>query len=356
MRSVINLRILEKEFSQLSESAYFDEDFREFVIRSTGAIRHVLSELDHYPVAVVKGFELHLWNARKFIKGTRSSDAPYEVQFALRAALNDWIPGQVLLSYAALEDMSFFLNLTDLWKFINGSLDRFDTEGYSPLVVRIGTPDVFKHRPTFCTPLFHELGHFIDIQAKVSELSMLLDPPALPDGMTSTQHARLMQTHQFHRMEHFADIFAACYCGDALNHTLGYIAKDNPASDTHPATSDRIELVSDFLQGTDKPITALLKKAFKIRTGGELEPKYSVPEISNFFDDVLTYPIGSKRELFGLFQASWRYLEAQLDKPTAPWIEAQTSEFIIEKTVNDLTEKSLRNYEVRERWSNVPSL
>lgn len=353
MRSVINLRILEKEFSQLSESAYFDVGFREFVVKSTQVIQHVLAELSYYPEPVVKAFEQHLWNARKFIKGTRSSDAPYEVQYALKAALSDWIPEPALMSYAALEDMNFFLNTNDLWVFINGSLDKFDSNGYSPLVVRIGTPDIFKHRPTFCTPLFHELGHFIDLYLKISESSMILDKPVVPSGILPHQMPKYMQMQLMHRMEHFADVLAACYCGDALNHTLGYLAKDQPASETHPATSERIATVSDFLNGIDRPVVKILKNAVSRRASNTLESKYEVPEIFQNFNDVLTYPVESRAELFGLFQASWTYLEMQLDQPTASWIDQATSEFVIEKTVNDLTEKSLRNFEVKQRWLDV---
>ena len=351
MRSTVNLHILQQEFASLAESAYFDSGFKEFSSNTLRAIEHVLGDPSQYPDDIVKAFEHHLWNARKFVKGSRASDTPYEIQYALRNVLERWGVTGALISNAELEDIGFFLNTSDLWNFIKTALPNFDTNGFAPIVVRIGAPSVYKHRPVFCIPLFHELGHFIDLGYGVSATSMMMFPPA---GISpSDQHA--LQREHHHRMEHFADLFAACYCADSLSEILAHLEGSQPASDTHPATSDRASVVSDFLAGASNPVVDVFQKILPLRGLPILSQQFTIPDVTGSFNDVLTYTITSDDEFFGFFPAAWRYLENQIENRSAPWIRPDTTLLGIECTVNDLSEKSLRNYEIRMRWENVVS-
>lgn len=351
MRSTVNLHILQQEFASLAESAYFDSGFKEFSSNTLRAIDHVLKDPAQYPDDIIKTFEHHLWNARKFVKGSRASDTPYEIQYALKNILEKWGVTGALISNAELEDISFFLNTSDLWNFIKNSLPNFDTNGYAPIVVRIGAPSVYKHRPVFCIPLFHELGHFIDLGYDVTATSMMMLPPT--EVAPSDQHA--LQREHYHRMEHFADLFAACYSADSLSEMLSHLEGSQPASNTHPATADRASVVSDFLSGTSNPVVEMFQKILPLRGLSQLSQQYTIPDVSACFDDVITYRISSDQEFFGFFPAAWRYLEQQIDHRSAPWIRDDTTLLAIECTVNDLSEKSLRNYEIRRRWENVIS-
>jgi len=120
----------------------------------------------------------------QFVRGSRAKDAPHEAQYVLRKALSHWIESDdVLISSAALENLDFFISLEDTWDFVSRTIAGFNAEGYHPLVVRIGSPEVYKHRPIFCIPLFHELGHFVDHHFKISEYSLIVNPPAArPEG------------------------------------------------------------------------------------------------------------------------------------------------------------------------------
>ena len=77
-------------------------------------------------------------------------------------------------------------------------------------------------------------------------------------------------------------------------------------------------------------------------------------ERSHTFDDVLTYRIQNVEELYGIYIAGWDYLHDQLQNKTAPWIDGDVKDGAIEKTINDLVEKSIRNFELVEKWSNAP--
>jgi hypothetical protein len=349
LRSTVNLHILHREFASLAESAYFDNGFKQFSAKTLDAIDHVLSNLTIYPDDVIRAFEAHLWNARKFVKGSRASDTPYEVQSALRLALKQWMSADALISNAELEDISFFLNLLDLWGFIKTALIHYNTNNYDPTVVRIGAPSVYKHRPVFCIPLFHELGHFIDLTHGVSSTSMIQFQPA---NVLSTDIPAMQREHH-HRMEHFADLFAACYCSDSLNEILVRLEGNQPASATHPATADRLSVVADFLSGRQNNIVSMFRTVLPVRGLPNLSQKFSIPNVQASFDDVRTFTIAGESEFFGFFPAAWRYLEEQLDNRRAPWIRPETNQLGIESTINDLTEKSLRNFEIKARWKDV---
>lgn len=348
MTPEMNLHILAERFSQLSRSVYFDPSFREFSERTAHAIAHILGNLNYYPEEIVRKFESHSWRVMQFVRGSRSSDAPHEVQYVLRKALKKWIPEDALISSAALEDKEFFLNPEDIWEFIEKALHRFDADAYRPLVVRIGAPSAYKHKPIFCIPLFHELGHFVDHHFQISETSLLRSPPNSCPPSIDERSWRLINLR--HRMEYFADIFASCYCGSSCNKSLIAIAPNNKASPTHPATQKRVDHVSDFLSGRANIIVNILQDACETRTSKKLEPQFALPSLSEDFDDVRTFRISSEAELFGIFSAGWDYLQFQVQNREAPWIDSELTAFGIEKTVNDLVEKSIRNFEIRERW------
>ena len=353
MTPLVNLHILARRYTRLSKSAYFDPAFKDFSRRTVDAIQHVLDNAQNYPDEVIRQFEQHVWRVMQFVRGSRSNEAPHETQYVLRKALKEWIPEEALISSASLEGFDFFINLADLWDFIDKSLDDFDKKDYKPLVVQIGAPEAFKHRPIFCVPLFHELGHFVDYQYEVSKTSLLLSQPKAPPKGVSPQDWQFVNLR--HRMEHFADIFSSCYCGEAGNRSLLAIAPDHTDSPTHPATTRRVEIVDDFLNNRQNDMVDLLQAALKARTEKCLSTRFKKPDISSALNDVVTCQINDDAELFGIFLAGWEYLHDQLEKPTAPWIDAEVGSYIIEKTVNDLIEKSIRNFEIRERWKDVAS-
>ena len=76
MRTVVNLRVLGKQFSQLCNSAYFDKEFRTFLIKTNAAIQHVLEDTNRYPAPVVQAFESHLWNVPVML--LTKSNSPYD--------------------------------------------------------------------------------------------------------------------------------------------------------------------------------------------------------------------------------------------------------------------------------------
>jgi len=347
---IVNLHILARRFTQLSKSSFFDPAFTEFAKRTCDATFHVIDNVDKYPEELVRKYQENLWHVLQFVNGSRSNDAPHETQYVLRKALKDWISDDVLISSASLSTFSFSIQLADLWDFIGNSLNLYNTEGYKPLVARISSPEAYKNRPIFCVPLFHELGHFVDHYYQISQYSLLITPP--PPAPKGAHPIAWTNAHTDHRMEYFADLFASCYCGTITNKSLMAIAPNNLDSATHPATARRTSVVDDFLASRKNDMVTTLQSALSGLKLPALATRFSIPDVSTPFNDVLTCRITKDDQLFGIYNASWDYLEENLLNRTAPWISKDATEFTIEKTVNDLTEKSIRNYEIVERWKN----
>ena len=353
MTPIVNLHILAEKFTQLSKSVFFDPAFTKFAERTVEAIHHVIEHSSSYPEPIVRRFVSHVWAVLQFVRGSRSNDAPYETQFVLRKALREWIDDDVLISSSALDSFDFFLSSADLWEYIEQTIGQFDTGGYKPLVVRIGSPEAFKHRPIFCIPLFHELGHFVDFHFKISDMSILVSPPNQPPtGLDPQTWQRLNLNH---RREYFADLFAACYCGHASIKTLLAVAPNNGSSFTHPSTAERVKVVADFLAGVQNEKVDLFQATLTAQQLPNLKQRFVCPEVRHHFDDALTHQLSCIEELFGIFSSGWDYLHEELEKRTAPWIDDTVDASIIEKTVNDLVEKSIRNFEIVERWQDVTS-
>ena len=118
MTLVLSLHILAKRYTQLSRSVFFGSAFREFSHRIVEAINHVIENAGNYPEDVIRQFEAHVWRVMQFVWGSRSNNAPYETQYVLRKVLKEWIRDDALISSAALEEFTFFLNPADLWDHI----------------------------------------------------------------------------------------------------------------------------------------------------------------------------------------------------------------------------------------------
>jgi hypothetical protein len=152
-----------------------------------------------------------------------------------------------------------------------------------------------------------------------------------------------------HRMEYFADLFAASYTGQAYKTFLLDFAKDNLICSTHPATTDRLALIDCFITNQNHPLIGLFQESLSCWKLPKLAIAFSVPDIAEAFDNFRPYPIKNTAELHGLFEAAADYLNRTLSGSQNPWPETQEAE--AERIVNDLVEKSIRNFMITERWT-----
>ena len=200
--------------------------------------------------------------------------------------------------------------------------------------------------PLFCCALYHELGHFVDVETQLTESTRLLYP-IRPDASERVQEVLLA-----HRGEHFADLFAACYVGSAIGDSLYAISPATTLSTTHPATADRLEMIRMFLGGEEVDVPIMFNDVLARRGLPSLSPRFTLPDVEAAFDDMRPHVLTGPSELHGLFAAGWAYLAKALRGEGATWTTGAKPLEII-RIVNDLCEKSIRNASIRQLWNDA---
>jgi hypothetical protein len=61
----------------------------------------------------------------------------------------------------------------------------------------------------------------------------------------------------------------------------------------------------------------------------------------------------SEAEVHGIMDSAWAYLHSASDKAKEPW--SKLDELEIERVVNDLVVKSIRNRMILEQWKHAPA-
>ena len=181
-----------------AETTYFSGSLHLFTTRLIEAIDHVLANEAAYGPDTVRAFASHIRSAERYLSGSTTKESPSELEYCLRHALRTRINRDFLITTALTEDQNFHFLPSDPWQFILKTISGYDAKGFDALLVQLGVPKIYCHKPIFCIPLYHELGHFVDVYYGVTRLSLLT-------------HSILHPTLQSHRLEHFADLFAACY-------------------------------------------------------------------------------------------------------------------------------------------------
>lgn len=337
MRPNVDLFLIRDSLRECQETTYFSGKLHTFTARLIEVIDHVLQNEKSLGPDIVRAFASHALSANRYLAGSTTKESPYEIEYCLQAVIPKWSKRDCLITTALTDERDFHFRPTDPWAFVKAALPNYATAGFDPLLVQLGVPRVYSHKPLFCVPLYHELGHFVDISNGVTNLSSLIQRP---NSAWELQH----------RLEHFADLFAAAYIGRCSIGALEIIAPNNPTTMTHPSTADRVALVEDFLAGRSTSIIPLFQACLQQLGLPPLQIEHVALNLDAAFDDIRTHAITSKSELHGMFNSAWAYLESALDNRSAPWIAPSSTTADIERVVNDLTEKSIRNASIRERW------
>lgn len=291
-------------------------------------------------------------SAAQFLAGSTSKRIPYEIAHGLRLALDEWAKSASIITIAISPDLYrgfYFMGVhPSFYKLADAFLGiKVDAE-----LVQISLPEIYRRRPLYCTPLYHELGHYLDVHLGISRHTLLTDGTGwpLPDIVANgIDKKRLEQIHESHRMEYFADLFGASYGGAAYVDFLDEFAGGEGVSDSHPATPTRISVINDFLEGKPNDVINLFQKTLDALGYPSLGPRFTKIDVTKAFNNVRPYQIKSDAEVHGILDSGWLFLKEVLSKPEGPWKEMQAHQ--AEKTINDLIEKSIRNYMISKSWN-----
>lgn len=357
-----NLRLLLSQLERLAETSYFSARLEDYIGELRRVAEVLISRLDAQPPGIneVIGRFLadEIWNLTQFLAGSTTKQIPYEVVYAVERAASTWTNKELLITTAIVQESNFF--------FQGGNEDFFAAVKNELGIelkarpVQIALPYIYRHKPLFCTPLFHELGHFVDMQNEVVATSMLLSPqtvgPDLPDfptaeDMKDASQEQLKELRGLtiaHRREYFADLFSVAYTGRAARGFLEEFCPGIASTDTHPSAEARLALMDDFLAGRPNPIIDVFQSALAARGLPSLKLSFGEVALEDTFGDVRPFMPTCDAEVFGLFDAGWMFLTKQWTSPSGSWSKLGEDDRV--RAVNDLTEKSIRNRMVQEAW------
>lgn len=288
-----------------------------------------------------------IFDSIQYLDNSTLTIIPFEIVYCLEAALNEWIPGNKYIVVTSLSNELLSYKITDTLALDKPIYDLIENEygkKFDFKLIQITLPRYYVHDYLANVVLYHELGHFIDRNYKISETIVQNQQLAglLPNDIN------VLRGKYYHYMEYFADIFAAQYIGEASNYFLNYIAYKQPSSFTHPATDSRIDVVAKFLVSdyTMNEISELVKYT-PIRTAKNLEIRFKVIPPDDFIN-LVPFEIANESELHSIFFAGWQVWNAQPNK-----LKQQFSNQGTYKIINNLIEKSISNYIVTKNWENA---
>lgn len=294
--------------------------------------------LAELPPELTRDLTMQVWSASRYLSGSVSREIPYEVVYGLDLALADWVasPPVYIVTTAFLAEQNYhFEGVPEQFYTLVAALGvKFDHR-----VVQVALPQLYKHQPLNNTVLYHELGHFVDQQFAISKLvAIMATAKGQPTDSLALNYAA----------EYFADLFAACYVGDAVAVMIESMAPNAVDSLTHPATTSRSAVVRAFLANEKNPVVDLCNAALTALGKPPLSVRFEQPHVAASFDNIRPYHVNSTAEVHGLLLAGQQYLAARLQDLSGLWANVSEGEAI--RMINDLVEKSLRNWMVREKW------
>lgn len=360
MLTLANLYILRENLEKVNKTPYFGKHYVTYTSELVNIVSHVIENINKYSEAEVQTFNNEVWRTYKYLSGSVTKEIPYEVEFSIRSALKDWLGGEFAITTALIEDeIGYHFLPVNILSKLQSLIPDYSYTDFNVELIHVALPKFYSEIPIFGIPMYHEIGHFIDHHYGITQrfyLQMIKDSDFL------SRHPHLLPFPSFevdvqreilyrYLKEHFADLFAASYIGYANTEFLRALAGDSPPQFTHPSTSDREKISHDFLEGKSNEIVDLFQKTLKSVSPSELIIRYETPNISTAFNNIRPYAITSSKELHGLYYAAWQYLAHQLDNKEGLWAEGSDEQVI--RTVNNLTEKSIRNYSIVEKWDNA---
>jgi len=357
-----NLRLLLAQLDSLSETPYFTSQLDTYIRELREVLRALLSKVAAQPMAINEGLAhfiaREVWRLTQFLTGSTTKQIPYEVVYAIGKAAAEWGARRLLITTAIVQEANFYFHGSSR-EFFN-SVERELGIKISHQPVQIALPYIYRHKPLFCVPLFHELGHFIDTSNDVVTTSLFSHPenvgPDLPDLPSSEEIARApdekrkawTQVVKSHRAEYFADLISAAYVGEAAHGFLGEFIPNQAVSSSHPSSASRYQLMSDFLSGKPNPILDMFQQTLSTRGLPALAVRFRLPDVDDTFGNVRPCKLESDADIFGAFAAGWGFLSRMNNKPTGLWASLPVED--IERVTNDLIEKSIRNRMISEGW------
>lgn len=321
----------------------------------------------------------------EFLDSSTLNQIPYEIIHCLNHAMGEWeSPNDFIIVTSLInnvEDFSFEGWLAfddDLYNDINTKYGiRFNHR-----LVQINLPRAFARDYLATVVLYHELGHFIDHRFSImnslfntvldkihnnqfnnSELDELKKYFPYLSPYIATPHPRadwhllsigIIRSTVLHFREYYCDLFAAQYIGEASAKYVTYLddggSTHNPS---HPATSNRTLIVSDFINNTANIIVQLINSAVDRIHGKLLSIRYGNVPDTDFFN-LIPSVLKDPNQLHGVFSTAWKIWLNDQQKLSTQLNNTKTLD--VYNIINNLVEKSLGNFIAIDQWQKVATI
>lgn len=350
----LQLRQLEESFSKSRSNIYSDKrkelHFQEIYnlfkkIRDSNFTTFRPSELSYHIFLLDV-----IFSNLEYLDNSTLNIIPYEIVSCLEFALDDWVNKD---EFIIVTSMSSKMNDFHLRTSLNKETYKLFTEGIftryklriKHRLIQISLPGILSRDYLSCVVLYHELGHFVDNELNISsKLFFNKYNKRLPQTLTGDE-----QRYYQHKKEFFADLFAAQYVVDASSIYLKQISRSNKESNTHPATTSRIELTKEFLDEEINDIVNEFNKVLKSTSLPLLEKRFKVIKIEDSNLKAL-YPenFSSEQELHYVFKLGWEIWQDSENNFLKHFSSRERYNI-----VNNLIEKSISNYVVQKNWQKM---
>lgn len=354
------LQLLVEQLEKLSHSSFFTSELSHYVgqlRQSVDSLQKSLNDTDPQ-VAVIAAVVDSIWRATQFLTGTTSNRVPYEVTYLLREVLTDWGRGDSIVTTSLVQSPDFHCERVHSAPKAVIRDYRLPGLAITGELVQMGVPEIFQHMPLLCSPLYHEVGHYIEEHERlISELIIAREDAvlaAMPQIKADFPYSSMWSgVARSYATEHFCDLVAAAYVGECVSDYIIQWDHSTDSSPTHPPAAKRAEVTRDFLAGKHNPIVELLKVAVKdAGLPAELVPRFSMPNVLDCFSDVRPVKIKSVAELHGLLPAADQFLKELRNNPSQfegkNIVKVPNSRH--PQLINDLIERSIRSHMITKAW------
>lgn len=352
------LQLLSERLKKLSHSGFFSAELHQYVDQLRASVKSLQSQMASPGLLLPLVAEVtdSIWRATQFLTGTTSNRVPYEVTFLLREVLLDWELGDSIVTTSLSQSPDFYCERADTAP--DAVVAQLGIPGLSMSghLVQMSVPEIFHHMPLLCSPLYHEVGHYIEERDSLvtsllfTHLQAFID--AMP-GISNFPRESQDKVAKAYAIEHFCDLVAASYVGECVSDYIIQWDHVQIPQLSHPSASDRVSVTRDFLDDRPNPLVDLLKEAVA-RSGlnVRLQRRYEIPDIIECFSDVRPAVIESIPQLHGLLPAADAFLKQLLGDPS--FFEGANIASVPRQRhahlVNDLIEKSIRNFMIVKAW------
>jgi hypothetical protein len=306
-----------KDFPEAKKQEIYDGLMELFkAVKSKDLFNLTTNELE-----IARDALIDIFNGIEHLHYVNASDLPIELIYCLDLAIDDWIDDSqdyfVAVSYNN-SAYNFYIIALDEQSFFRKQINYQTLFGkqYKQLLIQISKPKAVQNDFLGSNPVYHELGHFIDLNYQITR-SLYRDPTYRTDLVDDHKTQKFTRSeHIIHLGEFFSDIFSAQYLGNSSTKILDYIAYNSKGGFTHPSTDKRISVVNTFLMGTgpkeDLQIIDALKKSTINRTNGrELKVRYD-DNYTTPFNGLTPIYLDTPPKIHGLLIHGWEYLESGL--------------------------------------------